>query len=128
MSEGACTHDPAQFITADEGTSYCPACEREGAKSPLDTYAGVGSWTPAAFPARVVVGANGAYWRDFGGSYSMCPVSDDNAPVEVAAVYERVQVPTESLYDEVRQCGLGPHRGHAWFVYGRRVWCNGREA
>jgi hypothetical protein len=31
--KGACTHDPAQFITADEGTSYCPACEREGAQT-----------------------------------------------------------------------------------------------
>ena len=25
----ACGHDPAQFVTADEGTSYCPACEDE---------------------------------------------------------------------------------------------------
>lgn len=25
----ACVHDPAQFVTADEGTSYCPACEAD---------------------------------------------------------------------------------------------------
>ena len=40
-----------------------------------------------ALPARVVVGANGAYWRDFGDGYSMCPVSTDNDPVVVTAVY-----------------------------------------
>lgn len=105
---------------------------REGAKSPLDTYAGIGSWTPTkgddSLPTRVVVGANGAYWRDFDGSYSMCPVSGDNEAVEVVAVYERVESPPESLYDEVRECGLGPHWGHAWFVCGRRVWCNGRTS
>lgn len=27
--DAACGHDPAQFVTADEGTSYCPACEAE---------------------------------------------------------------------------------------------------
>ena len=30
MSEptsAACAHDPAQFVTASEGTGYCPACE-----------------------------------------------------------------------------------------------------
>lgn len=41
-------------------------------------------------PDRIVVGANGAYWRDYGDYYSMCPVSEDNDPVEVVAVYERV--------------------------------------
>lgn len=41
----------------------------------------------AQLPPRVVVGANGAYWRDYGDFYSMCPVSDDNDPVEVVAVY-----------------------------------------
>jgi len=40
-------------------------------------------------PDRIVVGANGAYWRDYGAHYSMCPVSDDNDPVEPVAVYER---------------------------------------
>jgi hypothetical protein len=43
-----------------------------------------------SLPKRVVVGANGAYYRDFGGFYSMCPVSDDNDPVEVVAVYVRI--------------------------------------
>ncbi len=23
----ACTHDPEQYVTSDEGTSYCPLCE-----------------------------------------------------------------------------------------------------
>lgn len=44
-------------------------------------------------PSRVVVGANGAYWRDYTDSdhpgYSMCPVSEDNEPVEAVAVYVR---------------------------------------
>lgn len=40
-------------------------------------------------PERVVVGANGAYWRDFGDGYSMCPVSTDNDPVSPIAVYVR---------------------------------------
>ena len=40
-------------------------------------------------PIRVVVGANGAYWRDFGDLYSMCPVSEDNEPVVIAAIYVR---------------------------------------
>lgn len=45
-----------------------------------------------ALPERVVVDANGAYWRSFDseGFYSMCPVSSDNDPVEEIAVYERV--------------------------------------
>lgn len=30
-----CGHDPAQFVTADEGTSYCPACENKAAGSAL---------------------------------------------------------------------------------------------
>jgi hypothetical protein len=41
-------------------------------------------------PERVVVGANGAYWRDFWTHYSMCPVSEDNEPVEPMAIYVRV--------------------------------------
>ena len=41
-------------------------------------------------PDRVVVGANGAYWRDYGDFYSMCPVSDDNDPVVPVAVYAMV--------------------------------------
>ena len=51
-------------------------------------------------PERVVVGANGAYWRDFGTHYSMCPVSEDNDPVEVVATYVRLPAPDE------RQAGL----------------------
>ena len=43
----------------------------------------------AALPERVVVDANGAYWRDFGDYYSMCPTSTDNGPVELAALYVR---------------------------------------
>ena len=42
-------------------------------------------------PNRIVVGANGAYWRDFGDDgFSMCPVSTDNDPIEPVAVYVRV--------------------------------------
>jgi hypothetical protein len=44
-------------------------------------------------PDRIVVGANGAYWRDYGDHYSMCPVSEDNDPVEVIAVYTLVREP-----------------------------------
>jgi len=44
-------------------------------------------------PQRVVVGANGAYWRDYGDHYSMCPVSEDNEPIEVVAVYEQAAAP-----------------------------------
>lgn len=40
-------------------------------------------------PKRIVVGVNGAYWRDFGDFYSMCPVSSDNDPVEIFAIYVR---------------------------------------
>lgn len=43
--------------------------------------------TPPPIPDRVVLGANGAYWRAFDsepaldGLYSMCPNSTDNDPV-----------------------------------------------
>lgn len=50
-------------------------------------------------PDRIVVGANGAYWRDFGEFYSMCPVSTDNDPVDVVAVYVRVQPPVTDPND-----------------------------
>lgn len=38
-----------------------------------------------------MVGKNGAYWRayDADGTYSMCPISSDNDPVEPIAVYVR---------------------------------------
>lgn len=43
----------------------------------------------AALPRRIVVDQNGNYWRSFEpGVYSMCPVGDDNEPVEVVAVYQ----------------------------------------
>lgn len=42
-------------------------------------------------PSRVLVGKNGAYWRDYGTHYSMCPVSDDNEPVEPKAIYVRAK-------------------------------------
>jgi len=38
-------------------------------------------------PLRVVVGKNGAYWRDYGDGYSMAVVSEDNDPVEPIAIY-----------------------------------------
>jgi hypothetical protein len=40
-------------------------------------------------PSRVIVGANGAYWRDFGDYLSMPPVSEDNDAIEPIAVYVR---------------------------------------
>jgi len=56
-------------------------------------------------PSRVVVGANGAYWRDYTDSdhpgYSMCPVSEDNEPVEAVAVYVRA-TPTPDT--RLREC------------------------
>jgi len=52
-------------------------------------------------PARIVVGANGAYWRDYGDYYSMCPVSTDNDPVEVVATYVRLEVPGEDDPDTI---------------------------
>ena len=44
----------------------------------------------ADLPDRIVVGANGAYWRDYGTFYSMPPASTDNEPIDVIAVYERL--------------------------------------
>lgn len=44
----------------------------------------------ASLPDLVVVGRDGAYWRDFGDFYSMCPVSTDNDPVVPIAFYVRV--------------------------------------
>ncbi len=43
--------------------------------------------TELDLPPRIIVGANGAYWRDYDAHRSMCPVSTDNDPIEVAAVY-----------------------------------------
>lgn len=54
-------------------------------------------------PDRVVVGKNGAYWRNWDtrpgvlGSYSMCPVSTDNDPIEPVAVYVRDGLRVERL-------------------------------
>lgn len=47
--------------------------------------------TEASLPPRIVVGKNGAYWRDYGDYFSMCPVSTDNDPVEIVALYVRVK-------------------------------------
>lgn len=47
-------------------------------------------------PPRIVVGANGAYWRDFGDFYSMCPVSEDNDSVTVVAAYVRAPSKSEA--------------------------------
>jgi hypothetical protein len=60
--------------------------------------------TESNLPPRIVVGANGAYWRDFGEFYSMCPVSSDNDPVVVFAVYERAAAPSGP--EEVNEPGL----------------------
>ena len=33
-----CGHDPARFVTGDEGTAYCPACEAEAAKKAIEVH------------------------------------------------------------------------------------------
>lgn len=43
--------------------------------------------TELGLPPRIIVGANGAYWRDYDTHRSMCPVSADNDPIEVVATY-----------------------------------------
>lgn len=79
------------------------------------------------FPRRVVVGANGAYWRDFGTHYSMCPVSNDNDPIDIVAAYERVELPPERLHED-RQCAVTTtHTPHTWFFDRSRMWCSGAE-
>ena len=40
-------------------------------------------------PQRVIVDQHGHYWRDYGDYLSMCPVSEENTPTEVDAVFER---------------------------------------
>ena len=45
--------------------------------------------TTPDLPDRIVVGENGAYWRDYGDHYSMAVVSEDNDPVVPVAVYNR---------------------------------------
>jgi hypothetical protein len=46
--------------------------------------------TTTDLPVTIVVDENGNYWRAFDGFYSMCPVSTDNDPVKVAAIYTRL--------------------------------------
>ena len=57
------------------------------------------------FPNRVIVGANGAYWRDYGDHLSMCPVSTDNDPVVAAAVYV-LAYPVRTMPDGFVLCPL----------------------
>lgn len=72
--------------------------------------------TESNLPERIVVGANGAYWRYFEPDgvgttepfYSMCPVSSDNDPVEPVAVYVR-QAPSEAKGEwNTRRYGWNP--------------------
>lgn len=74
-----------KFIAAMDDLRQMEAAER-GAFIPV----------PPPIPERVVLGANGAWWRYFEdmegeGYYSMCPNSTDNDPVEVVATYELVK-------------------------------------
>lgn len=48
-----------------------------------------GSVSATDLPLRVVVDHHGHYWRDYGDYLSMCPVSDENNEMVVAAVYVR---------------------------------------
>jgi hypothetical protein len=76
-----------------------------------------------ALPERVVVAENGAYWRDYGSHYSMCPVSDDNDPVAVRAVYtpstgddrlrEAAQALSEALWSNEDRSLTQPAERHA---------------
>lgn len=74
----------------DGGSFQDPICQHDGIEDASDCPQAHGN----GLPARVVVGKNGAYWRDYTDDpdlpgYSMCPVSTDNDPVEVVAVYVR---------------------------------------
>ena len=75
-----CDHE----VAPDSSQFHAPGCSLGASARPE---------TPAEplddLPDRVVVGANGAYWRAYVDHYSMCPVSTDNDPVEVVAVYTR---------------------------------------
>lgn len=69
-------------------------------------------------PQRVVVGKNGAYWRDYGDGYSMCPVSEDNDPVEVVAAYVPAAL-LENARDKAGDCEDGLKRARRdLLVYG----------
>lgn len=87
-----------------EGVTGCIHCATEEAGSPgwvdgqwvhdngiaiMEPCANVPRVRPADLPDRVIVGQNGAYWRESGDTLSMCPVSEDNDPVEAVAIYER---------------------------------------
>jgi hypothetical protein len=63
-------------------------------------------------PDRIVVGANGAYWRDYGDHYSMAVVSDDNDPVEIVAIYNR-QEADATAWDRGFKAGLDAARPSA---------------
>jgi hypothetical protein len=82
-----------------------------------------GSDVTRSLPDRVVVGANGAYWRDYGTHYSICPVSNDNDPLEIAAVYERVVPGLASLLDALeadeRHGNLSGRTEDAWYEFKR---------
>ena len=75
----ACPHDPAQFVTTDEGTSYCPACETEArsAASEFDSVTEDAILTGAPIPPkewpqdqrRAFLG--GVY--SYGNRHTVCP-------------------------------------------------------
>jgi hypothetical protein len=78
----------------------------------------------AGLPERVVVGANGAYWRDFGDGYSMCPVSTDNDPVIPVAVYVRAAIqatPEPASPDGALPYTLTTWRGTCGHLWDRAV-------
>jgi hypothetical protein len=80
---------------------------------PMEDADTVSDLLAAGLPDRIVIGANGAYWRDYGTYYSMCPVSTDNDPVEIVAAYERLDRPTiEWLVDDsIRRGAISVGRG-----------------
>ena len=70
-------------------------------------------------PPRIVVGKNGAYWRDYGDHYSMTVVSTDNDPVEIVAIYNRQEADATAWdrgFAAGREVALtpAPPSGHDW--------------
>lgn len=84
--------------------------------------------TTTDLPQRIVVGANGAYWLDFGSHYSMPRVSDDNDRVEVQAVYSLASQPEPTVTEALRHwLDEGEHDAPAEMddVSGRDAWESG---
>lgn len=76
-------------------------------------------------PERVVVGANGAYWRDYGDHYSMAVVSEDNDPVNPVTVY--VPETRRTFIDGLAERALTPTGDHHVVPGGYCLDCQGQH-